>query len=90
MTSNEQPHPTGLYGKFNVSRTDGTDRPGSKHDGCRYFVLDVTHDKFASAALLAYAKACADEFPDLARDLHALRTAAPIARARTERQESKP
>lgn len=65
--------PKGLYGKFLVARVDGTDSPGAKHDGCRYFVLDVTHDKYAAAALLAYARACADEYPDLARDLHALR-----------------
>jgi len=65
-------HPTGLYGKFNVSRTDGTDQPGGKHYGSRYFVLDVTGDPFAATALLAYARACAEEYPDLARDLHEL------------------
>ena len=66
----------GMYGKFSVTRTDGTDEEGGKHHGCTYFVLDVTHDKFAAAALLAYARACKEERPTLARDLHALRVSA--------------
>lgn len=41
----------GLYAKFIVRRTDGSDAPGGKHHGCDYFVLDVTHDKHAKAAL---------------------------------------
>ena len=73
---------TGIYNKFTVTRTDGTDAPGEKHDGCDYFVIDVTHDRHAAAALLAYAHSCADEKPELARDLHALRVAS--ARRRTE------
>lgn len=59
----------GLHHKFNVVRTDGTSAPGGKHDGCDYFVLDLTHDKFAAAALAAYADACASEYPRLAADL---------------------
>ena len=60
----------GLYNNFKVSRTDGTDqKPGDKHFGCIYFVLDVLHDKFAEAALKAYAKACREEFPELSADL---------------------
>ena len=59
----------GLYRKFNVSRVDGSDGPGGKHDGCDYFVIDRTHDKYASAALLAYAAACEAEYPMLAADL---------------------
>lgn len=46
----------GLYKKFNVSRTDGRERPGQKHFGCRYFVLDLDHDPHAPAAIRAYAK----------------------------------
>lgn len=60
---------TGLYRKFKVSRTDGTSRKGKKHCGCRYFVIDVDHDKFARAALGAYAEACKQEYPALAQDL---------------------
>jgi hypothetical protein len=59
----------GLYRKFNVERTDGTSAQGAKHHGCEYFVLDTTHDKFAAAALAAYANACEREYPLLAADL---------------------
>ncbi len=59
----------GLYGKYRVERIGGT--PG-KHDECWYYVLDWMHDKYARPALEAYAKACADEYPDLSRDLFTL------------------
>jgi hypothetical protein len=60
----------GLYNKFEVKRVDGKDNPGEKHHGCEYFVLDVTHDKFAAVALVAYANACASEYPELSKELH--------------------
>jgi len=60
---------TGLIHKFNVQRTDGTDRPGQKHDGCDYFVLDLTHDPHALVAIRAYAESCAADCPVLAADL---------------------
>lgn len=63
----------GLYEKFTVTRTDGTSAPGGKHDGCRYFVLDVTHDPFADAALQAYATACRRDYPLLAEDITTMR-----------------
>jgi len=59
----------GLYGKFDIKRTDGKSEPGQKHDGCDYFVLDLTHDPFAFQALMAYAVACDKEYPLLAADL---------------------
>jgi hypothetical protein len=59
----------GVYRKFDVRRTDGSDQPGGKHEGCEYFVLDVTHDPYAIPALTAYAKACEDTHPVLAADL---------------------
>ena len=59
----------GIYHKFNVTRTDGSSEPGGKHEGCRYFVLDLDHDKHAAPALRAYAESCAAEFPQLAADL---------------------
>lgn len=62
----------GLYNKFRVERTDGSSEPGGKHHECEYFVLDVTHDPFAKAALKAYQEACRDEYPLLARDLSIL------------------
>ncbi len=61
----------GLFSKFSVIRVDGTSEPGRKHDGCDYFVLDITHDPFALAALLAYAADCEDQYPELAKDLRA-------------------
>lgn len=59
----------GLYKKFRVERVDGTDAPGGKHDGCRYFVLDLTHDPYAMPAIRAYARAAAKYYPALAADL---------------------
>ena len=59
----------GLYGKFVVTRTDGSSNAGGKHVDCDYFVLDMTHDKFAGTAMLAYADACEAEYPKLAADL---------------------
>jgi hypothetical protein len=57
-------------GKFHVERLDGTDGPLQKHNGCRYFVLDVTHDPHAQPALRAYAESArADGFQSLADDI---------------------
>jgi hypothetical protein len=61
----------GLYHKYMVRRRDGRSARGEKHDGCEYFVLDLTHDKFAAPAVLAYAEACESEYPALAADLRA-------------------
>ena len=60
----------GLCQKFNVSRTDGSDQPGSKHYGAEYFVLDLSDDPFAIPAALAYAAACRADYPALADDLY--------------------
>lgn len=62
-------HDKGLYDKFVVTRTDGGSASGEKHDGCRYFVLDLTHDPFAMPALRAYAMKCRSARPELALDL---------------------
>lgn len=59
----------GIYEKFIVNRTDGTDKPGEKHENCRYFVLDLDHDKFAIPAIKAYAEACSEEYPVLSKEL---------------------
>lgn len=59
----------GLYNKFYVTRVDGSDKEGGKHYGCQYFVLDLTHDVYAIQAIKAYAKACKNKYPLLARDL---------------------
>jgi len=67
----------GMYHKFVVKRTDGSSEPGGKHEGCAYFVLDLDHDKFAIPALRAYADACRDEFPELARHLDEIVNAHP-------------
>lgn len=61
---------TGLdLGKYRVERADGSTRPGCKHADCRYFVLDLTHDRFAGPALAAYSMACQKEYPRLAEEL---------------------
>ena len=62
----------GLYEKFTVTRTDGKSEPGEKHEGCKYFVLDLIHDKHAVAAISAYANSCENEYPLLSKDLNAL------------------
>ena len=63
----------GLYGKFQVQRTDGRSDPGEKHHGCQYFVLDVTHDPHARPALWAYLQSAeAAGFDALAEDLRHL------------------
>lgn len=67
----ESNHARGLFGKFFVSRVDGSGGIGRKHDGCDYFVLDLTHDRHAGPAIAAYADACEAEYPHLARDLRA-------------------
>lgn len=59
----------GVHHKYDIRRTDGSDEPGGKHDGCAYFVLDLDHDPHAKPALLAYADSCAAEYPLLAQDL---------------------
>ncbi len=60
---------TGIYHKFNVTRTDGQSEPGQKHYGCDYFVLDFDHDPHAMPALRAYAASCRKDFPVLADDI---------------------
>lgn len=59
----------GLYRKYDVRRTDGSDAPGGKHHGCDYFVLDATHDPHALTALSAYADAVEATHPELAVDM---------------------
>lgn len=59
----------GLYEKFKVERTDGSSAPGCKHETCQYFVLDLTHDVHAKAAIWAYSESCKAQYPELARDL---------------------
>lgn len=60
-----------LLEKFKVVRTDGSSAPGGKHEGCRYFVLDIACDPYARPALGAYAAACAERHPVLAQSLQA-------------------
>lgn len=61
----------GLFRKFDVRRVDGSDAPGGKHHGCRYFVLDLDHDQHAPAAMAAYAKACRATHPVLSAEIDA-------------------
>ena len=58
----------GLYTKWEVIRRLSESEPG-KHDKCDVFVLDLKHDKFARGALAIYIEACADQYPQLAKDL---------------------
>lgn len=58
-------------GKYRVSRADGTDRAGGKHEHCPVFVLDLKHDAAAREAATVYAATVAPENPKLAQQLHA-------------------
>jgi hypothetical protein len=69
----------GLFRKFDVRRVDGSDQPGGKHHGCRYYVLDLNHDQHAPAAMRAYAAVCRATHPHLAADIEAEFGAAPQA-----------
>ncbi len=80
MPSN--PASLGLYAKFRVERTDGKSASGEKHDGCEYFVLDITHDPYALPALEAYEKACRGKYPTLADDLKQARLAKGLSKIR--------
>lgn len=59
----------GFYDKFRIERTDGASAHGMKHEGCEYFILDLTHDPFVWPTLRAYADVCYEEYPLLAADL---------------------
>lgn len=61
----------GLYDKFDVSRRDGSSEEGGKHEGCRYFVLDLDHDKHVVRALEGYIRSLtlSGEYPELKKDL---------------------
>lgn len=59
----------GLTRKYQVQRHDGRDGSGQKHEGCEYFVLDLTHDKNARVAASAYADAIKETNFELYRDL---------------------
>ena len=59
----------GIFEKFTVRRNDGSDAPGGKHHGCRYFVLDLDHDQHAGPAMHAYAVSCRATHPVLAEDI---------------------
>ena len=60
----------GLQDKYRVERHDGRDAPGHKHAQCFMFVLDVTHDPAATAALSAYCDAAVTQRPQLVLDLY--------------------
>ena len=59
----------GLYPKYSVFRTDASDLPGGRHEGCQLFVLDLTHDPHARVAAATYAGSVSDENSALAADL---------------------
>ena len=59
---------TGLESRYDVRKIND---PAGKHDTCRYFVLDPSHDPHACLALAAYARSCERTEPDLAADLRA-------------------
>lgn len=63
------PEPDTIYPKFVVTRVEGGQGPGEKHETCRYFVLDLDHDPHAMPAIRAYAASCEGTLPGLASDL---------------------
>jgi hypothetical protein len=75
----------GIYAKFKVERLDGRDQPGEKHHQCSYFVLDISCDPHALAAVKAYGESCAEDYPMLSADL--LRHAEVMAERFAEKTE---
>lgn len=59
----------GLFPKYVIRRTDDEDGFGAKHDGCALFVLDLTHDRHARVAAMAYAVSACEDRPVLAAQL---------------------
>jgi hypothetical protein len=59
----------GYGGKFEVRRTDGSDQPGGRHHGCRYLVLDLTHDPSARHAARIFAEDIEGSRPRLSVEL---------------------
>lgn len=59
----------GLHDKYRVERTDGLHEAGGKHDGCEYFVLDLTHDPLARGAVRFYADWVRRDSPEFAAEL---------------------
>lgn len=62
----------GMIHKFRVTRVDGSSAYGQKHHNCRYFVLDLTHDQHAPAAMRAYSASCRATHPQLSADIDAM------------------
>jgi hypothetical protein len=60
---------SGLYEKYDVRRTDGSDAPGGRHHGCRYFVLDLDHDPSARHAARIFAEDVERSRPRLSAEL---------------------
>lgn len=55
---------SGLYKKYNVSKTNG-----SVNDNAKYFVLNYAQDEYAREALRFYVHLIQEEDPRLALDL---------------------
>ena len=62
----------GMFEKFSVVRSDGSSAPGGKHQDFKYFVLDLDHDPYAGAAMMAYVAACRATHPLLEHDIKKL------------------
>lgn len=80
----------GIHRKYEVRRTDGSSDPGRKHHTCTYFVLDLKHDRYSIPALRAYAEACKDAYPALAKDLLGVVNNVPTSVRRYDDGESVP
>lgn len=61
----------GMFSKFHVERVDGSSAKGGKHHGCRYWVLDLDHDKHAPAGMRGYAEDCKETHPVLSAEIFA-------------------
>lgn len=62
----------GLINKYCVTREDGRDVEGEKHDECQYFVLDLTHDPVARDCAVRYSRHIRRDDPELAQELYDL------------------
>ena len=68
----------GLYQKYEVRRVDP--EAEARHQGCEYFVLDLTHDPLALEAIKTYEEAARRAgYTKLADDLQLARHAAVLS-----------
>lgn len=84
MTTAGTDESRGLYGKYTVTKADGTPAPGP------LFILNYGKDPHARVALAAYADSCAATHPTLSMDLCAALAKLRMAQSANEYESANP